>query len=790
MPRNLFGFVADQIVDRPWLTFLFLVVVTAFCFVGHYDPQLIFPPPAPVQEIADEGDEEPGDGAPKKQIRPPANVQPVRVEAGDLIVVAECDQFFTYDGAEGIRAAVAALEALPHVDSVLWMDQAPMMNLFGLPEPILPAGHASQPRFDSARERALAHPLVRGQLMSPDTKTLLLMVSIDWLFVTADTDCTDLLRDTATAAAKSASDGIEMRFRVTGNVPIRLGVAADTRDNEFKYQVISYSMALVIAFILFRGFSAVIIVALAPTAGVFWTLGVLHFLGFDGNPFNGVIVPVLLCMVGFTDGVHMMVEIRRHRAAGASPRDAARRAIREVGLACWLTSLTTAIGFGSLWLAHVEVVREFGLCCVIGVLITFVAVVTVIPWACSTPLGRRVHVGHQGNWIDSNLQRVGGLVDFVTRHSRLFSVLAVSLTLVMAVFTAQLKPDERLSSGLQASSEPVAALAHIDQHFGGMETAAVDFSWNENVASNDGRIATVAAEIDTVLRGEPLVGHPLSIVSLIDALPGEGDPATRMSLLDLLPPGLKRSYYVPEYHYGQVRFRIQDRGIATYSPVFERLQTQLALIDQRYPEFSVRLSENGAVWRWRNIYRVVVDLVFSLGSASVIIFAVLTLVYRSFRLGLISIVPNLFPLAATGTVLYFSGQNLEIVSVCAFTVCLGIAVDDTIHFMTRYREEFNRCKNVDQAIRNSFVGVGSALIMTTLVFVLGFSAALFSDARSHRVFATMGIMTIGSALFADLVFLPALLKRFTKESKLIGEDQTEAETQRGLETSDESPVAD
>ncbi len=146
-----------------------------------------------------------------------------------------------------------------------------------------------------------------------------------------------------------------MTFQVTGQVPIRISRSASNRENELKYQAIGYSIALIIAFILFRGLSSVVIVALAPTFGVFWTLGLLHFIGFDDNPFNSVIVPVLLCMVGFTDGVHMMVQIRRHRASGMSATDAARRSIREVGLACWLTSLTTAIGFGSLALAHHEI---------------------------------------------------------------------------------------------------------------------------------------------------------------------------------------------------------------------------------------------------------------------------------------------------------------------------------------------------------------------------------------------------------------------------------------------------
>jgi predicted RND superfamily exporter protein len=756
---NRFGLLADWIVDHRWVTFIAIVAFTVVMAIGHVDPYLLLPDPGAdvaQQPVAGEAESSDSEDAPPQN--PPPNVKPVRVARGDVIVVARSDDFFKPDGADAIRAAVEALESLPYVESLLWMDRAPMLNIFGLPEPILPKRNASPARFEAAKKRALEHPLVGGQLLSPDGNTVLLLLQIDFLFVTSDADIMEGLRDTASAAA-AKFPGAEIDFQITGNVPIGISSAESNRANEIKYQVIGYSMALIIAFILFRGLSSVLIVAMAPAFGVFWTLGMLHYLGYDDNPFNSVIVPVLLCMVGFTDGVHMMVQIRRHRAAGQSPADAARMAIREVGLACWLTSLTTAIGFGSLVMARHEVVREFGYCCVIGVLLTFVSVVTIIPLACASPLGRRVHSGYGRNLVDHNLQRIVSVIDFVLQRSGQVSAIAIAVTAVLAILTLQLRPDERLTGSLSAGTEPAAALAHIDQAFGGMETANVDVHWERSVKSDAGEIATVVQEVDRLLQAEPLIGHPLSIVSLIHALPGEGDPSTRMSLLELLPPPLKRAYYTPEHRRAQVSFRLQDLGIARYGPVFERLEQGLESIQREHPDFTVTLS-GGAVRRWQNLYKIVVDLARSLGTASLIIFGVLTLVYRSLRLGMISVIPNVFPLAVTGFVLWLAGQSIELVSVCAFTVCLGIAVDDTIHFLTRYQEESASVADRKLAIRNAFVGVGTALVMTTVVLVIGFSTALLSDARDHRIFAMMGILTIGSALFADLVFLPALLLRY------------------------------
>ncbi|MBW3599827.1 MAG: MMPL family transporter [Planctomycetes bacterium] len=210
-----------------------------------------------------------------------------------------------------------------------------------------------------------------------------------------------------------------------------------------------------------------------------------------------------------------------------------------------------------------------------------------------------------------------------------------------------------------------------------------------------------------------------------------------------------------------VQFRTQDIGIAKYGPVFERLEADLQKIESRHPHFSLEL-DGESVWRWRNVYRVVTDLATSLGTASIVIWLVLTVFYRSVRLGLISIVPNLFPLAATGAILYFTGQHLELVTVCVFTICIGIAVDDTIHFLTRYVEETSAGGLHSEAIQRAFTGVGSALMMTTIVLVTGMLTAVFGDARDARIFGIMGAITLISALFADIVFLPALLNRFAK----------------------------
>ncbi len=151
--------------------------------------------------------------------------------------------------------------------------------------------------------------------MSADTKTLLLLVRLDWLQVRSDADCTDRIKQLAIEAA-SKYPGADIKFQLTGDVPMNLSILSTQRANQLKYQLIGYGMILLLAVVLFRGISAVVITAMGPVLGVFWTLGALRYLDLQDNPFNDVVLPIMISLIGFTDGVHMMVQIRKQRALG------------------------------------------------------------------------------------------------------------------------------------------------------------------------------------------------------------------------------------------------------------------------------------------------------------------------------------------------------------------------------------------------------------------------------------------------------------------------------------------
>ena len=753
---KLFSRSTQWIVNQPLLTGLVLLVITTGAVIGHFNPELVTDlfkadptEESSLVERSTASDDE------SEQQRP--DVERMNL-GGDAMLIVQADQIFTPDGIRAMRHIIDSLEESPLIQDVTWFDDIPLLNMFGLPKPLLPHPESSADAFLLAKEKALAHPLIKGNLLSEDCKTVVLMIDYDFLFVESDEQSITEPRRVAALAAEKFPE-IPFEFFITGEVPI-VTTMLETHDaNNFFFQLIGYSVILLMAIILFRGLAAVFVVALALAMGVFWTLGFVNYFDMGGNPFNEVVLPVLISLVGLTDGVHLMVQIRKLRVAGEQPIDAARQGLGQVGMACALTSLTTAIGFGSLMLANHTYVQEFGFSCVIGVTLTFIAVITIIPLVSSSWIGKFVHVGHEKSLIDKNLNKISGLIDFVLPRRRWISVVAIVLTILLVGTSATLRPDERQSSQLPTRSEAAIGLNVLDEAMGGLEYGGVRINWSRKINSRSTEVMTVVGKVDQLLNAEPMLGHPMSMKSMVDSLPGDGNAEDRMSMLEILPPPLMRLFYEPEDRYASTLFRVRDLGISEYNPVFKRVHSGLEEIYSDHPEFNLYMTGE-PVWRWENIYQIVIDLGVSLGTAVMIIFGVLALVYRSLRIGLISFVPNLFPLAVSGTFLVVTGQSLEIVVVCAFTVCLGIAVDDTIHFLTRYQEEKEKCDTEEEAIRNAFTGVGTALIMTTVVLVAGFSTVMFSDSRDHFIFASMGAITISAALFADLVFLPALLAQY------------------------------
>lgn len=629
-----------------------------------------------------------------------------------------------------------------------------------LPEPTPAGDPPTDEACAAARTAALAHPLIRGQLLSDDARTTLVIgrLAVENAPITEVAPTVNRLHE----LARRFSSETGLHVRLTGMAPIRVEIFQSVRRESSRFVLVGGTLAVAMAALMFRRIAAVAIVCLASLAGAAWTVGLMGLLGEKMNVITTVL-PTLVLVIGFTDAVHLMIDIRRERAAGVPPLRAAADALRHLGLACLLCAVTTAVGFGSLATARIEVIQRFGLVCGLGALLALAAVLTVVPLLVSTRWGLRVHSHAQSDVPDRIARSFEPVVAAITSRPRLASLGGVAVTLLLATSMFRLAPSNQATEALSESSESYQAVQELDRKFGGSASAQILVEWDEPSAYDSPLVLAALKTAQDVCDAHPEARNPVSLLNLLAAVPGEGEsPSERAQWLKWVPASTLHTYVRPDLHRAVVRMRLQDVGSDVHARIFDDLRSELAAAEAGQPGIRYHLTGT-AVLASRNLNQMIADLAASLGTAAAIIFVVMILGFRSLRLGLISIVPNLFPMAVTATFLVVTGRPLQMTSVIVFSICLGVAVDDTIHFINRFQRELSFGGLVDGAIRRTYRSVGSAMMMTSLVLLVGFGSLQISEMPTTRLFSGLSCLTIVSALVGDLLILPALLRCFVPD---------------------------
>lgn len=659
------------------------------------------------------------------------------------LLVLECDDFFTPARLDALHEAVAALRRIEGLHNLVWIGDIPRVSLFGSTTPMLPPSGTSAVAVREAGEELLRHPLVRGQLLADDGRTMIIG-ALAW-----DPSTYDKLGKTA----KRLLNREDIRVRITGIGPVRRAYQDAIDEDHLRLLFTAMSVVVVLALVIFRGIPAIIVASSGPGLGIFWTLGLLKLMGGTHNDLAQVILPVMILVIGFTDAVHFVVDIRQQRAAGQSAAEAAESSVRHVGTACFLTSLTTAIGFGSLTLADSEVIGGFGRQSVIGVMVTFLAVVLLVPLMSNSWFGRNIHKSTDRDLVGRNILKLTWLIDGMVRHGKAVALVGITVTMLLSIGAFALVPDDRLGQRIPNNNEAWQAMDHCDREFGGIRLLRIGIHFP--TTADHERTWNVIQECERVFEAEELLGYPVSIRSWLTLVPGV-NRSQKLVMTAQIPERFRFEFWNAEQRQTQVVARMQDLGMRAYRPVVDRLDAKLAEISRRNPGFEFTLTGD-AIVEGQVVQDVVQELFRSLLIAAGIIFLVITAAYRSIKVGLLSLIPNVFPLLATASIRAAIDTSLDIASATSFAICLGIAVDDTIHFLSRYRHERSLGRDAPTAIRHTFMTVGSALVMTTVVMVSGFASVMTSQLPTHVLFAAMACSTIGAALIGDLVILPALL---------------------------------
>jgi uncharacterized protein len=673
----------------------------------------------------------------------------------DCTLVLECENFFVPQRIERLREAVEAIASLPGIDSVSSIfDVRGPRRVGRLLLPLVPATDLSPERVDRAGQQALEHPLVGGHMLSADGRTMLVIVRLKGSKLSVR-EIDEALRPLRAILRERLAE-VGIRARLTGVPLVRSEVVRSIQRDQIVFDLLALAMCASAAVFLFRRVVASMIVLSGGMLGMLFTLGGMGWLGLEINPFSSVIT-TLIPVIGLTDSVHVMYHVRRAVTAGATPRDAAVTAAEEVWAACWLTAITSAIGFGSLYLANVTAVQQFGVIAAVGVLISFVAVITAVPLVASVMPGKwlalpatEVHRA-MPEWL------VGVLADFVIAHRRVLAVGGTLLTVALVPCWFLMRSDNRLLEYLPDTSETYQALEHCEAAIGGGLYVQVTMDWPRGRGYRSRDVLQRVRDVHRVLEQHSVINNPLSVYSILESVARDRyNVMASARELDSVPDEVLSRFVDKGQRRDIVIAHMRDVGAAVANPELAAIEQQLAQLEREHPGYSFQLS-GPVITVYESVSGMITNLAQSLGFAALSIFGSIALFLRSIRLGMISLLPNLLPMVAVAGFLVLFDRPLQFASVIVFNVCIGLATDDSIHFLHAFKQAWRETRDTDRAVRQTMADVGPAVLFTSFVFLAAFGPMLLSDMPPLRVFGGLACLAFGSGLLGELLLHPALL---------------------------------
>jgi predicted RND superfamily exporter protein len=467
------------------------------------------------------------------------------------------------------------------------------------------------------------------------------------------------------------------------------------------------------------------------------------------------ILPSLVMVVGTATGIHVVGRFREARHRGRPPIEAAREAMVRMALPCGLTALTTAVGFSSLMIARIGDVRQFGIYSAVGALLAFFLGLPLTGILLSLGKPRELRSAPPGDRVLRGLSRL------LIRAPWVGVLSGVVIVLISLVGMTRLKNETFLLEDVREEAPIHRATSEVDRHLGGV------IGFDLVIRSEDGvlrpEVIRFARKVETGflrLPGVRVATGPATVLDQAAKAAGLSGPVDGMApaiLAGVRAAGgadVADAIISRDARLTRVIVRTGDVGSVRSREIREAV---LALAEAARPE-GVEVSVGGlAVLAERLLGRLVLEMVRSTAVAFVIIFMLMSLMFRSLLIGALSMVPNFLPLVAAVGFMGIFGITVRSSIALIFAVALGIAVDDTIHVLTRYRRERREGKCARRAVLQTIRWTGRPVVLTSTVLFFGFLVFALSDFKATYHFGLIAAVTIAIALVGDLLLLPALL---------------------------------
>lgn len=578
-------------------------------------------------------------------------------------------------------------------------------------------------------------------------------------------------RDSVTKVIEQNLKDSGLKYVLSGVPVIRTGYVEKIRSELIWFIVSAIVLTLLVMFLLYRNWWSMLLPFLGVGLGIVWTMG---FMGTVGKTLDMVanLLPSIVFVVAISDVVHLFTRYQQELHKGLSRKEAMQSTLKEIGVALFLTSFTTAIGFASLLVSPLPPIKEFGLIAAAGVIFAFLISIVLIPNALMLIPAEKVRgskgAGNVGDW-EKKLLRVHY---WVKANGRLVFFSFVILIGVGIWGASRISLNTYLIDDIGPRDPVRQSMTFFEDNFYGARAFEMAIAPREGYSMTDLKVVKELEKVEDYLHSQERISPFFSIVSFLKTankmskggrtarfeVPNDQDKIEEFVGLGYTGPAEKvlEMVMTRDRQIGRLSARLGDVG--TYR--FEALEDSLSNFYRTQLDtttFAYHLTGSGIITDQNTVY-LRQGLFNGLALAFGLISVLMGLLFRSWRMMLIGIVPNVIPLLLTAGVMGFMGINLRASSSIVFLVAFGIAVDDTIHFLSRLRIELREGRDIETALMNTTTGTGKALILTTLILLAGFVFLLTSDFGGTYIVGLFTGLTLLLALFSDLLLLPVLVR--------------------------------
>ncbi|MEM6769103.1 MAG: MMPL family transporter [Bacteroidota bacterium] len=532
--------------------------------------------------------------------------------------------------------------------------------------------------------------------------------------------------------------------------------------------LISGLLVTLIMFLLYRRPLGILVSLVSIALGLLLFLGILGLLGRELNAI-AALYPVLMIIVGTSDVIHIMSKYIDELRAGQDKENAIRTTIKEIGLATLLTSVTTAVGFATLLTSKIDPIRNFGINAALGVMVAYFTVVLFTTSLLSyLSVDQIVKIGRQQAFWDRLLERS---YQFTKARPGWIKIGSVVTLLLCAWGISMVTTNNRITSALPRGKKITEDFLFFERELAGFRPFEMAVTAKDSLKITDFTVMQQIAKIEDFVKVQDPVESTASITAVYRSIhqmfnnnrpdayelpPDEATYRRYRRLANQVSPLNLNILMSKDRKKARITSRLDDLGADSTKAFTQKVDNWiLANVDTSLVE--VRATGTGVIIDKNSEY-IRRNLLQGLGGAIAIVCILMALLFKSWRMLIVSLVPNILPLIMAGAMIGFLGIELEAGVSIVFAIIFGIAVDDTIHFLAKYRLARGRGKSVDEAIHVTFREAGKAIVLTSVVLFFGFLVMLFSINPPSVTIGLLISLTLASAVVSDLMLIPLLLR--------------------------------